>query len=154
MTTIETIDQYISAFPEHTQKLLQQMRTIIQKAVPKAEEVISYGMPAYKLHTVLVYFAGYKNHIGFYPTSSGIRVFKDQFAAYKSSKGAVQFPLDKPLPVKLIKEITVFRAKEDIANAAIKAEKKVALKKQRFLLKNNFSIRTSTFYHYGFKTIR
>jgi len=127
----ENINEYISDFPEHTQKRLQQMRTIIQKAVPKAEEVISYGMPAYKLHTVLVYFAGYKNHIGFYPTSSGIREFKDQFAAYKSSKGAVQFPLDKPLPVKLIKEITVFRAKEDIANAAIKAEKKAATKKAK-----------------------
>ena len=121
----ESIDEYISAFPEHTQKLLQQMRAVIHKAVPKTEEVISYGMPAFKLHTVLVYFAGYKNHIGFYPTSSGIRLFKDQFADYKSSKGAVQFPLDKPLPVKLIKEITVFRAK------AIKAERKAAAKKTK-----------------------
>ena len=127
----ESIDEYISAFPEHTQKLLQQMRAVIHKAAPKTEEVISYGMPAFKLHTVLVYFAGYKNHIGFYPTSSSIRLFKDQFADYKSSKGAVQFPLDKPLPVKLIKEITVFRAKEDTENAAIKAEKKAAAKKTK-----------------------
>jgi len=127
----ESIDEYISAFPEHTQNLLQQMRAIIHKAVPKSEEVISYGMPAFKLHTVLVYFAGYKNYIGFYPTSSSIRLFKDQFADYKSSKGAVQFPLDKPLPVKLIKEITVFRAKEDTENAAIKAEKKAAAKKNK-----------------------
>lgn len=127
----ENVNEYIADFPEHTQKLLQQMRTIIQKAVPKAEEVISYGMPAYKLHTVLVYFAGYKNHIGFYPTSSGIREFKDQFAAYKNSKGAVQFPIDEPLPAKLIKEITVFRAKEDIANAAIKSEKKAVAKKAK-----------------------
>lgn len=130
MKKFETIDEYIASFPEHTQKLLQQMRTIIKKAAPKTEEVISYGMPAYRLHTVLVYFAGYKNHIGFYPTSSGIRLFKDQFAEYKNSKGAVQFPLDKPLPVKLIKEITAFRAKEDIANAKIKAEKKAATKKK------------------------
>jgi uncharacterized protein YdhG (YjbR/CyaY superfamily) len=126
----ESVDEYISAFPEHTQKLLQQMRTIIQKAAPKTEEVISYGMPAYKLNTVLVYFAGYKNHIGFYPTSSGIRLFKDQFAEYKSSKGAVQFPLDQPLPVKLIKDITTFRVKEDISNAKIKAEKKNIPKKK------------------------
>lgn len=131
----ESVDEYISAFPEHTQKLLQQIRTIIMKAAPKTEEVISYGMPAYKLHTVLVYFAGYKNHIGFYPTSSGIRLFKDQFADYKNSKGAVQFPLDKPLPVKLIKEITKFRVTEDIADAKIKAEKKAASKKVKMTSK-------------------
>ncbi|ABG58697.1 iron chaperone [Cytophaga hutchinsonii] len=126
----ETIDAYISVFPEHTQKLLQQMRTTIKKAAPKAEEVISYGMPAFKLHSVLVYFAGYKNHIGFYPTPSGIKLFSDECADYKTSKGAVQFPLDKPLPVKLIKEITLFRVKEDKTNAAIKAAKKNTPKKK------------------------
>lgn len=135
MQKFETIDEYIASFPEHTQKLLQQMRTIIKKAVPKTEEVISYGMPAYKLHSVLVYFAGNKNHIGFYPTPSGIREFKDQFGDYKSSKGAVQFPLDKPLPVKLIKEITKFRAAEDDAHAQIKAEKKAAVKKTKSVSK-------------------
>ena len=124
----DTIDHYISTFPEGTQKMLEQMRTTIKKAIPKATEVISYGMPAFKLHTVLVYFAGYKNHIGFYPTSSGIREFQDEIAAYKNSKGAVQFPLDKPLPVKLIKEITLFRAKEDMLNAELKAQKKTAKK--------------------------
>ena len=127
----ETVEAYIAAFPEHTRKLLLQMRSIIQKAAPKTEEVISYGMPAYKLHTVLVYFAGYKNHIGFYPTGSGIREFKDQFAGYKSSKGAVQFPLDKPLPVKLIKDITLFRANEDVEQAKIKAAKKEAVRKTK-----------------------
>jgi uncharacterized protein YdhG (YjbR/CyaY superfamily) len=125
MQKVENIDAYIASFPKETQELLNQMRTIISKAVPKAQEVISYGMPAYKLHTVLVYFAGYKNHIGFYPTSSGIREFQEQLAGYKNSKGTVQFPLDKPLPVKIIKEITAFRAKEDTANAEIKAAKKV-----------------------------
>jgi len=119
----ENIDDYITRFPEHTQKLLQQMRTTIQKAAPKAVEVISYGMPAFKLNSVLVYFAGYKNHIGFYPTASGIRVFQDQISMYKNSKGAVQFPLDKPLPIKLIKEITVFRVKEDLEKTALKAKK-------------------------------
>ncbi len=125
----DTIDSYIATFPEEIQKLLQQMRATIKKAVPKATEVISYGMPAFKLHTVLVYFAGYKNHIGFYPTSSGIREFQHEIAAYKNSKGAVQFPLDKPLPVKLIKEITLFRAKEDMLNAELKAQKKTVAKK-------------------------
>ena len=96
------------------------MRAIIKQAVPNTKEVISNGMAAYKQHTVLVYFAGYKNHIGFYPTSSGIRLFQHQFTEYENSKGAVQFSLDKPLPVKLIKEITAFRAKEDAANATIK----------------------------------
>jgi uncharacterized protein YdhG (YjbR/CyaY superfamily) len=135
MKTFETTDEYIASFPEHTQMLLQQIRATIKKAVPKAEEVISYGMPAYKLHTVLVYFAGCKNHIGFYPTPSGIREFKDQFSGYKSTKGAVQFPLDKPLPVKLIHEITKFRLIEDIADAKIKADKKAASKKVKAIAK-------------------
>lgn len=128
MNKADTIDDYIAPFPEPTQKLLQQMRTIIKKAAPKSDEVISYGMPAFKMHTVLVYFAGYKNHIGFYPTSSGIRMFQDKIADYKNSKGAVQFTLVSPLPVKLIKEITAFRVKEDIINAAIKAKNKTAQK--------------------------
>jgi uncharacterized protein YdhG (YjbR/CyaY superfamily) len=125
----ENIDDYIAGFPEHTQKLLQQIRTAIQKSAPKSEEVISYGMPAFKLNSVLVYFAGYKNHIGFYPTASGIRAFQDQITNYKNSKGAVQFPLDKPLPIKLIKEITAFRAKEDLEKAKLKSQKKAAVKK-------------------------
>ncbi|HSY61728.1 MAG TPA: DUF1801 domain-containing protein [Cytophaga sp.] len=128
MQKAENIDEYIASFPKETQELLYQMRTIISKAAPVAEEVISYGMPAFKMHTVLVYFAGYKNHIGFYPTSSGIREFQEQISGYKNSKGAVQFPLDKPLPVKLIKEITIFRLKEDIAKAAMKAAKKTVKK--------------------------
>lgn len=131
MNKAENIDEYIASFPAETQELLHQMRTIIHKAAPKAQEVISYGMPAFKLHTVLVYFAGNKKHIGFYPTPSAIRQFQDQFGVYKSSKGAVQFPLDKPLPVKLIKAITAFRVKEDAANAIIKAERKAAAKKAR-----------------------
>lgn len=124
MKKFDNVDEYIASFPKETQELLNEMRATIAKTVPKAEEVISYGMPAFKLRTVLVYFAGYKNHIGFYPTASGIREFQEKFGDYKSSKGAVQFPLDKPLPVKLIKEITKFRVAEDIANAKVKAEKK------------------------------
>ncbi|TCD27480.1 DUF1801 domain-containing protein [Pedobacter psychrodurus] len=110
----ESIDQYIANFPVETQKLLQQVRETIHQAVPEAKEVISYGMPAFKQNTVLVYFAGYAKHIGFYPTGSGIEAFKDEFVDYKWSKGAVQFPLDKPLPVDLITKITKFKAVRDL----------------------------------------
>jgi uncharacterized protein YdhG (YjbR/CyaY superfamily) len=110
----ENIDQYIANFPLETQKLLQQVRETIHKAVPEAKEVISYGMPAFKQNTVLVYFAGYAKHIGFYPTASGIEIFKDEFTSYKWSKGAVQFPLDKPLPLDLITRITKFKAEHDL----------------------------------------
>jgi len=105
------IDAYIATFPSNVQKVLQEIRKIIQEAAPEAEEVISYKMPAYKQNGILVYFAGYKNHVGFYPTASGIEKFKDEFDNYKWSKGAVQFPLDQPLPVKLIQRIVKFRVK-------------------------------------------
>lgn len=121
--TPETIDEYIASFPAETQVLLKQMRTIIQKAAPKAEECISYQMPAYKLHGMLVYFAGYKKHIGFYPTSSGIRVFQEEINTYKNSKGAVQFPLDKKLPVSLVTKIVKYRVKENIEKASLKNKK-------------------------------
>ena len=104
-----SVEAYIAAFPPATQKLLEQIRAIIKKAAPKAEESISYMMPAYKFNGPLVYFGGYKNHIGFYPTGSGIEAFKKELSVYKGSKGAVQFPLDKPLPVKLISSIVKYR---------------------------------------------
>lgn len=110
----ENIDQYIANFPLTTQKLLEEIRETIRKAVPDAKEVISYGMPAFKQHTVLVYFAGYAKHIGFYPTGSGIEAFQQEFDNYKWSKGAVQFPLDKPLPLDLITRITKFKAEQDL----------------------------------------
>lgn len=110
----ENIDQYIAGFPAETQKLLQKVRETIHQAAPEAKEVISYGMPAFKQYTVLVYFAAYAKHIGFYPTSSGIENFKDEFTDYKWSKGAVQFPLDKPLPLDLIIRITKFKAELDL----------------------------------------
>jgi len=118
------IDEYIAEFPLETRVLLEQIRGIIQKAAPKATEVMSYGMPAFKQHSVLVYFAGYKGHIGFYPTGSGIEAFQKEIAGYKSSKGAVQFPLDKPLPVKLITQMVKFRVKDDAERAKAKAKKK------------------------------
>lgn len=122
---INTIDDYIATFPAETRVRLEEMRSIIQKAAPKAEEVISYKMPAFKQNGVLVYFAGYKNHIGFYPTGSGIRAFQEEISVFKNSKGAVQFPLDKKLPVGLIAKMVKFRVKEEAekAKAKIKAKK-------------------------------
>jgi uncharacterized protein YdhG (YjbR/CyaY superfamily) len=119
------VDVYIAGFPAETQKMLLGLRNAIKKAAPKAEEIISYRMPAYKYHGILVYFAGYKNHIGFYPTSSGIREFKKELSVYKGSKGTVQFPLDKPLPLKLISSITRFRIKENLAKEEMKGRKKI-----------------------------
>jgi uncharacterized protein YdhG (YjbR/CyaY superfamily) len=109
---MNAIDEYIRGFSGETRKKLEEIREIIRSTVPEAEEVISYGMPAYKMKKVLVYFAGYNNHIGFYPTGSGIRKFSHEFGSYKWSKGAVQFPLNGPLPKDLIIRITLFRKEE------------------------------------------
>jgi len=117
---VNTINEYIALFPKDVQKLLEEIRQTIKKAAPKAEEVISYSMPAFKQNGVLVYFAGYKNHIGFYPTSSGIKNFQKEISSYKNSKGAVQFPLDKKLPLALITKIVKFRVKEDAEKAKLK----------------------------------
>ncbi|WP_421945950.1 iron chaperone [Pedobacter sp.] len=115
-----TIDEYIALFPAKTQEILQQVRETIQNAVPNANEVISYKMPAFKQNTVLVYFAAYQKHIGFYPTGSGINAFQNEFGDYKWSKGAVQFPIDKPMPLDLISRITKFKAERDLEQAAKK----------------------------------
>ena len=123
-TKVESVDEYINSFPATTKKLLKQLRTLIKKAVPKADEVISYNMPAYKYRGMLVYFAGYEKHIGFYPMPSAITAFKKEFSAYKSAKGSVQFPLDEPLPVKLIEDVLKFRVKENEKAAELKAKKK------------------------------
>ncbi|MFT3936253.1 MAG: DUF1801 domain-containing protein [Chitinophagaceae bacterium] len=117
------IDKYIAGFPEETQMLLDKIRSIIKAAAPKAEEVTSYGMPAYKQDGMLVFFGGYKAHIGFYPTPGGIDAFKKELAVYKNSKGAVQFPLDKPLPVKLITQMVKFRVQQNKEKAALKKKK-------------------------------
>ncbi len=123
------IDQYIAGFPTPTQELLEQMRSTILKAAPGAEEIIGYKMPAYRLHGVLLYFAGYKAHIGFYPSGSGIEAFKKELSVYKGAKGSVQFPLDKPLPVALIKKIVKLRVKENLEKAKEKEMKMSAKKK-------------------------
>jgi uncharacterized protein YdhG (YjbR/CyaY superfamily) len=92
--TPQSIDEYIAAFPKDTQTILQQLRQAIQEAAPDAEEAISYQMPAFKLNGVLVWFAAFKNHIGFFPEASAIEAFKDKLACYKTSKGTVRFPID------------------------------------------------------------
>lgn len=103
------VDQYIQQFPLQTQEKLQELRSLILAIAPEAQEVISYKMPAYKIKSIMVYFAGYANHIGFYPTGQGMEAFKHKMGNYKHSKGAVQFPIDQPLPVDLITEIVEFR---------------------------------------------
>jgi len=118
------IDSYIAAFPAETQLLLLTLRETIHKAAPEAEEAISYGMPTFKLQGNLVHFAGYKNHIGFYPAPSAIDEFKVELSIYKGAKGSVQFPLDKPLPLMLITKIVVFRVVENMEKAANKMKKK------------------------------
>ena len=118
------VDNYIAGFPKETQEKLEALRTAISEAAPKAEEIISYAMPTFILKGNLVHFAGYKNHIGFYPGSSGIEVFKEAVSDYKNAKGSVQFPLDQPLPLELIKKIVKFRVDENIETAQLKTAKK------------------------------
>ncbi|MGI8952696.1 MAG: DUF1801 domain-containing protein [Chitinophagaceae bacterium] len=109
----KNIDKYIAGFPKDIQNKLEEIRATIKKAAPEAAEIISYSIPAFKLNGILVYFAGYKNHIGFYPTSTGIKNFQDELSDYKTSKGAIQFPIDKPLPINLITKIVRFKVKEN-----------------------------------------
>ena len=108
-----TIDEYIAYHPLPVQALLNEMRNAVREAAPGASERISYGMPAFSLNGIIVYFAAYRNHIGFYPTASGVFAFRDELSAYHTSKGTVHFSLDKPLPVTLIKEIVKFRVEEN-----------------------------------------
>lgn len=110
----QTIDEYISTFPEEIQRILKGMRQVIREAAPGAEETINYQMPTYKLNGKnLVHFAAYKKHIGFYPAPSGITAFEKELSLYKRSKGAVQFPIDKPVPLKLVRKIVAFRVREE-----------------------------------------
>lgn len=104
-----TIDEYIAQFPDDVQEILSQIRAVVREAAPQATEKISYQMPTFHLDGNLVHFAAYPHHIGFYPTPAGIEAFKDELSGYKSSKGAVQFPLDRPIPYDLISRIVKFR---------------------------------------------
>lgn len=116
-TKAENIDDYMLQFPKDIQKLLKQMRSTIKKTAPKAEEAMKYGIPTFVLNGNLVHFAAYKNHIGFYPAPSGLLAFKKEIARYKSSKGAVQFPIEEPLPLDLISKIIKFRVAENSAKS-------------------------------------
>ena len=109
-----TIDEYIAQFPPDVQEKLREIRAVIREAAPGAVEKISYQMPTFYLNGNLVHFAAHPHHIGFYPTPSGIEAFKDEISAYKSSKGAVQFPLDQPIPYELIGKIVKYRVAENL----------------------------------------
>ena len=122
-TTFKSIDEYILQFPPEIQETLKTLRIVIKEAAPEAEEKISYQMPAFAYHGNLVYFAAFKNHIGFYPTASGIAAFKNELSAYKGGKGTVQFPIGKPLPYELISRIVKFRVDENIRKAEGKIKK-------------------------------
>jgi uncharacterized protein YdhG (YjbR/CyaY superfamily) len=121
--TFNTIDEYIASFPEDVKLKLEKLRETIRAAAPDAVEKISYQMPTFALHGNLVHFAAYKNHIGFYPTPSGIEKFMQELSTYKSSKGAVQFPLDQPLPYELVSRIVAFRVRENMEKEAAKRKK-------------------------------
>jgi uncharacterized protein YdhG (YjbR/CyaY superfamily) len=120
----KNIDEYIAGYPKNVQVLLKQVRETIRKSAPKAEESISYGIPAYKLDGMLIYFAGYKNHISVYPAPRGSVEFKEELESYEGGKGTVQFPLDKPIPFSLIKRIVKFRALDNKTRQLLKDEKK------------------------------
>jgi uncharacterized protein YdhG (YjbR/CyaY superfamily) len=108
----KNIDDYISHYPKEVQRLLKQMRQTIRKAAPQAKEKIGYGIPTFTLNDNLVHFGAFKDHVSFFPTASGITAFKKEFKGYKVSRGTVQFPLDKPLPLSLVSRIVRFRVKE------------------------------------------
>lgn len=118
-----SIDEYIAMFPEDIQNTLQALRATIHAAAPDAEEKIGYQMPTFYLKGNLVHFAVFKNHFGFYPTSSGTEAFKDELSKYEGTKGAVRFPKTEPLPMDLISRIVKFRVAENLARAEAKSRK-------------------------------
>jgi uncharacterized protein YdhG (YjbR/CyaY superfamily) len=118
VSSFKNIDEYISNFPNDIQKILKQVRAIVKKAAPMAEETIKYEIPTYVYKGNLVHFAAFKTHIGFYPSPSGIEAFKKELSIYKGAKGSVQFPLGKPMPLELISKIVEFRVKENLAKVA------------------------------------
>lgn len=125
----ETIDEYIAGFPADLQKILAKVRSTIRKAAPDAREKIGYGIPTFTLHGNLVHFAAFKEHLGFYPGSSGIEKFKPELSAYGSGKGSVRFPLDEPIPYDLIARIVTFRVQENLGKG--KARPKPGSKAKR-----------------------
>jgi len=121
--TCTTIDEYIALFPPVIQTRLNEIRAVIRGAAPLASEKISYQMPTFYLEGNLVHFAAFKNHIGFFPTPSGIESFSGELRQYQTSKGTIQFPIDQPIPLDLVRRITAFRVKENLAKAAAKTKR-------------------------------
>lgn len=119
----KTVDEYFDSLAAFQRERLEELRAVIKSVIPKAEEVISYNMPAFKQNAVLVFYAAYTNHIGFYPTSSPIKIFEKELSDYKVSKGAIQFAIDKKIPKALVKKIVKFRAEDDVAKQKAKAKK-------------------------------
>ena len=123
-TKFKTVDEYLSALPSKVKKLMKDMRLAIKQSAPDAEEVISYNMPAIKLHGIVVYYAAHTKHIGFYPGNSVTNeVFKNELKKYETSKGTVKFPFEKPLPIPLIKKIVKYRVNENLLKAKAKLKK-------------------------------
>ena len=110
----KTIDEYIASFPENIQSTLKEIRQAIRETAPQAEETISYQMPAFRLNGILVYFAAFKNHIGFFPTSSGVETFKKELVVFEVSRGTIRFPLENPIPIDLVKRIVSYRVKVNL----------------------------------------
>jgi|SRR5690606_3386190 uncharacterized protein YdhG (YjbR/CyaY superfamily) len=125
----KTIDQYIADFPAKTQELLKNIRDTIRKAAPEAEEKISYNMPCFYYHGNLVYFAAFKNHIGFYALPEANIAFQKELAPYKTSKGTIQLSYDQPIPYRLIEKIVEFRIQENLDKEMLKKEKKSSKKR-------------------------
>ena len=119
----KNINEYIAGFPKDVQNILEQVRSTIKKAVPEAEETISYAIPTFTLNGNLIYFAAFKNHIGLYPAPRGNEAFKKELSKYKGGKGTVQFPLDEPIPLNLITKIVKFRVKGNLERIKAKAKK-------------------------------
>jgi uncharacterized protein YdhG (YjbR/CyaY superfamily) len=122
--TPQNIDEYIASFPNDVQEILEKIRMTIRKAAPDAEETINYQIPTFTLKGNLVHFAAFKEHIGFYPTPTGIEKFKKELSVYEGAKGSVKFPLDQPIPFDLIGKIVKFRVKENLARAEAKGKKR------------------------------
>jgi len=123
-TAAKNIDEYIAGFPPDVQKTLKKIRLTIRKAAPDAEETISYQMPAFKLHGMLIFLAGYAKHISLYPAPRSAAEFKKELAAYKGGKGTVQFPLDEPIPYDLVTRIVKFRVTQNLEAAKAKQKKR------------------------------
>jgi uncharacterized protein YdhG (YjbR/CyaY superfamily) len=122
----KNMDEYINTFPDDVQRILNELRQAIKETAPEAQETINYQIPTFTLNGNLVHFAAFKDHIGFYPTPSGMEAFKKELASYKGAKGSVQFPIDQPLPLPLIRRIVEYRVKE---NSERKQKKKSSSKK-------------------------